>query len=367
MPERGRNALLGLLTQVCLLAWAARGSAAEPAKFTLEVQLGETYVEGRPLYSSTTQVELLARDGRLWSFAPSDARKSRQASATFTAYTPSQVRAQLQREFGRRFEVTGTGHYLVAHPPGQRDAWGKRFEDLYRSFVHYFHVRGFDLAEPEFPLVALVWPSQQDFLRHAQQDGVNISNNVLGYYSPISNRISLFDSVGTSANSEAWQQNADTVIHEATHQTAFNTGVHSRFFREPRWVVEGLGTMFEAPGVWDSRDHPRRDDRINHGRLTDFKQLQAAQRAEGLLADILSSDRLFDTDPAAAYAMAWSLSFFLVESYPRKYSEYLKRTARYEAFADYPSQERLRDFTAVFGTNLRLVEARFLRFMAGVD
>src|SRR5262245_20690259 len=32
----------------------------------------------------------------------------------------------------------------------------------------------------------------------------------------------------------------DTMIHEATHQVAFNTGLHSRLGCNPKWVVEGL-------------------------------------------------------------------------------------------------------------------------------
>ena len=52
-----------------------------------------------------------------------------------------------------------------------------------------------------------------------------------------------------------WTTNADTIIHEAAHQTAFNTGVHTRCGDSPRWLVEGLGTMFEARKVRAQRRH----------------------------------------------------------------------------------------------------------------
>ena len=45
----------------------------------------------------------------------------------------------------------------------------------------------------------------------------------------------------------AWAP-SDTIIHEATHQTAYNVGVHARFADQPRWLVEGLAMMFEAEG-----------------------------------------------------------------------------------------------------------------------
>src|SRR5436190_8860041 len=63
----------------------------------------------------------------------------------------------------------------------------------------------------------------------------------------------------------------DTMIHEATHQVAFNTGLHSRIGENPRWVVEGLATVFEAPGVRNSGggNGPART-RINHERFMTF-------------------------------------------------------------------------------------------------
>ena len=85
------------------------------------------------------------------------------------------------------------------YPRGQRDKWTERFEDLYRSFVHYFSVRGFNLAKPEFPLVGFVCKNRSDFDRlAATQHGA--SSGIVGYYSNISNRITLYD-MGGRANS----------------------------------------------------------------------------------------------------------------------------------------------------------------------
>ena len=39
-----------------------------------------------------------------------------------------------------------------------------------------------------------------------------------------------------------------------------------------------------------------------------------------------------------------------METSPKKYIEYLGKTAGLADFADYPSSQRLQDFTAVFGT-----------------
>lgn len=335
---------------------------AGDSKRTLDVNLNGKHVEGLPLLWSQDHV-LMARDGRIWNFQPNELGDVRPTSSTFQSFSASEVRARLAGELGKSFEISGTGHYLVAHAPGQRDYWSKRFEDLYRSFVHYFRVRGFRLQEPEFPLVAIVFRSQDDFLAYARREGAQIGPNVLGYYSPVSNRISLFDIGGGQAKAEDWHENAATIIHEAAHQTAFNTGVHRRFGSAPRWLVEGLGTMFEAEGVWDSTHRSSRPSRYNRGRLAQFKRLLAS-RPEKSLEEFITNDRVFQSNVDRAYAEAWAFSFFLVETRPKKYSELLARTAARPSFVRYDAADRLTDFTTIFGNDLRHLEAEYLQFMA---
>jgi hypothetical protein len=340
---------------------SSAASAGEP-KWTLDVNLSGKHIEGLPLIWSQDHI-LMGRDGRVWNFRADELRDVRQTSSSFQSFTAAEVRARLASELGKAFEISGTGHYLVAHAPGQRDYWSRRFEDLYRSFVHYFRVRGFRLQEPEFPLVAIVFRNQDDFLAYARHDGAQIGPNVLGYYSPMSNRISLFDIGGGQARTEDWHENAATIIHEAAHQTAFNTGVHRRFGAAPRWLVEGLGTMFEAEGVWDSTHRTSRESRYNRGRLARFKRLLASRPADSL-DDLIASDRLFQSDVDRAYAEAWAFSFFLIETRPQKYSDLLARTAARPVFSRYDAGERLADFTAIFGKNLRHLEAEYLQFLA---
>src|SRR5262249_37420655 len=159
-----------------------------------------------------------------------------------------------------------------------------------------------------------------------------------------------------------WSTNAETIIHEAAHQAAFNCGVHARFAGPPRWVVEGLGTMFEARGVWQSRTYPHQGDRINRGRFAAWQAYNKGRRQAGTMARLVSSDRLFATDSDGAYAEAWALSFFLIETMPKKYTEFLGRTAARPAFVEYTSPQRLQDFTETFGSDLTMLEARMQRF-----
>ncbi len=194
---------------------------------------------------------------------------------------------------------------------------------------------------------------------------MTVPNGVLGFYNWKSNRIMLYD-MGGAANSSNWQQNASVVIHEATHQTAFNTGEHSRYCPPPLWLAEGLATMFEAPGVYDAHDHPQLSDRINRVRLHDFRLLLESRHQPELLASMIASDQIFSVNASAAYAEAWAFTFFLVENEPRKYAQYLALTASKPPFSDYSAAQRTADFTGVFGSNWRMLEAQFLRFMKSV-
>jgi Protein of unknown function (DUF1570) len=340
-------------------AFALGGST--PANMTMDAVVHGQRVEGMPLAWSNAKICLLGRDGAMTEFAPADAQDYHKTGDSFAPYPQNMLRGMLEREFGPQYEVSGTAHFLVVHPQGQTQ-WADRFEDMYRSSVMYFTVRGFTLTNPQFPLVAIVFPNQDAFRHYAAKDTVPAGAGLLGYYSPYTNRVALFD-VGNGRTTNAqWQENYATVLHEASHQTAFNTGIHSRWSPPPRWVAEGLGTMFEARGVADSRTYPNQADRINRGRLNDFKMQMANQKPEELV-EMINSDRQFDSDPIRAYAQAWAFTFFLVEEMPREYARYLQKTAARSAFTLYPSAQRLKDFTDVFGENLALLDAHFLRFI----
>jgi hypothetical protein len=96
--------------------------------------------------------------------------------------------------------------------------------------------------------------------------------------------------------------------------------------------------------------------------LQSWKQYRS-RRKDGALVELISTDGRFSTGTLDAYAESWALSFFLLEKQPRDYAAYLQRLAALPVFRDRSSVERLADFTAVFGTNFRLLEARYLRFM----
>ncbi|MEX0642292.1 MAG: DUF1570 domain-containing protein [Pirellulales bacterium] len=202
-------------------------------------------------------------------------------------------------------------------------------------------------------------------MRSAAASGTPMHPNTLGHYDPLTNRVFLFDVTAKNPKVD-WSENASTIIHEATHQMAFNTGVHRRFAAAPRWLVEGLATMFEAKGVWNSQYDRTQSDRINRDRLLGFRDYVAKRRQPGSLATLLTTDDAFRGDPDGAYAEAWALSFYLCETRPRQYAELLTKTASRPMFSSYSAAERMADFQSIFGSELKIFETKFLRYMEDV-
>jgi hypothetical protein len=357
----------GLLTCVLFSSGLTLAEAAgdEPSGI-VRFKLDGAAVEGRSLFWAKTNAAVLGNDGRLWQFKPEQAEDvERLNNQSFRAQSLVKMRSDLQREFGSAFEVSAAGRYLVVHPRGHGGEWSQRFDELYRSFKMFFGVRGFQLQEPEFPLVAIIMRSKDEFYRYARKEKTQLQSGILGYYSSQTNRVAMYD-VTAGRSDAAWHANAETIIHEATHQTAFNTGIHSRFAPPPQWVAEGLGTLFEARGIWDARGGARPSERVNRGRLEQFRASLTKHKSDTLV-QLISSDKLFKSDIDMAYAEAWALTFYLSQTQPSKYAAYLARTARRPDFQNYNSAQRLADFTAVFGENLRLLDAQFLQYMRDVQ
>lgn len=345
----------------CLSLCLVLAAPAVAANFMFEASFAGRLLEGRPLFWTEAQMLLLGRDGQLHQVDPRQAENGRRTAAQFLGYSTSEMRAALNAEFGDGMTVTSTGHYLVVHRPGESDMWGQRFEQLFRSMCGYFRVRGFELHRPEFPLVAVIYNSESEYYQQTAKGGAMLLPNTLGHYDPETNRVLMYDRV--SQNDSDWDITANTIVHEATHQTAFNTGLHSRTAVTPKWVVEGLATMFEASGVYNSQPSDTRRDRINRGRLDDYRYYNENRTESHVIVELVASDEGFRRAAMRSYANAWALTFYLSETRPREYEQYLQLTAARPPLAEYEPMDRVRDFQSVFGTDLAVLENNFHRWM----
>lgn len=352
---RPRCSALVVCATVFAVNLSITGGVEAAGEAKIRMMLGNRPVEGMALSWSAERALLLRRDGQILAFSPADATDIQRAPDVFRALSSTDLRGPLLREFGPNFDVQLAGSYIVVHPKDRSVPWAKQFDALHRSFLHYFASRGLATAKPRFPLVAVVLPDRRAFLKYAARENAQLPAHCAGYYSNFSNRVVQYD--------HGEGNNAELIIHEASHQVAFNTGLHHRGSPPPRWVSEGLGTMFEAPGVWNSVAHPSLKDRINRRQLEAFRKF-LPDRPQGTLASFVSNDWLFRTNTPAAYAEAWALSFFLSETRPRAWANYLRITSSTKRNANPTSPELLQEFISAFGPDLKSLESRYLRYIS---
>ncbi len=368
------------------VCFAATADSASESKSAVEVRVGKTVTTGKLLARGKDKATLLDRAGQLHDVDMS-ASTLKTLKSNFQSLSVTELRNQLAREFGKDFEIGTTRHYLVVAPRGKATSYAAVFEDQYSTMLRYFKTRGFSLTEPSFSLMAIVFPNRQQFMQYAQADGAKAMAGMAGYYSPRTNRVALFESSEKSvALSDSLQLFSEThrlgfgstpfgslaadlkstMVHEATHQVAYNIGLHSRLGETPRWVVEGMATVFEPDGVRDSSAGWNVKQRINRDRYLSFLNYAKNRRPPKSLKSFVEGDSLYESAVPDFYGQSWALSFFLIETRPRNYSAYVKRIAARDPFADYRAAERLADFKDAFQTDLDLLDAQFLRFMDGL-
>ncbi len=120
--------------------------------------------------------------------------------------------------------------------------------------------------------------------------------------------------------------------------------------------------MFEVRGVWESRTSDTRQDRINQNQLRTFRK-GLGSRPKTAIQQLVVSDQYFRANTLQAYADAWTLSFFLSETRPTEYSNYLARVSARKAFSTYSARSRLGDFKKAFGGDLEVLEVHLRRFV----
>ncbi len=390
--------MIGLVAGVGLWATCLAAQAAPLVELTTSSEV----LVGKSLAHDKQVCWLAAQDGRLSEVSLREVTSFRKVKDTFEGMSAVDLRSQLRREFGHDWEIVSTKHYLVCAPKGRAQPFAELFESVFRSLHAYVSVRGFELPEPDFPLIAVVSPNEKTFAAHCRKDNVPFIPGLRGYYHRLTNRVQVFEDdadqlsavrpsspvdvaasaslpsvlrirtawseVGTNARQERWDANIqsnlrDTIVHESTHQAAYNLGLHTRIGENPKWVTEGLATLLEPDGMRGNRTSQTLQKRLNPDRFTWFQAFVQQRRPPHSLADFIGNDRMFQTATLDAYAQGWALSFYLAETRPSEYWRYLQSISERDPLPAYRTSARLADFQAAFGNDIDRLEVAFLRFM----
>jgi hypothetical protein len=304
---------------------------------------------------------LQADDGQIWTVQPHAILQRAADETPFQPISADEIESRLLAEFSDGFDIYRTQHYVVVYNCSEPYAKqvGALFEQLYKSFYAFWENQRWKLPEPRFPLVAVVLRDHPAFLLHARAEIGDTAESVIGYYHLASNRMTTF-------NVPDWERNVATIIHEATHQLAYNCGLQRRFADNPMWVSEGLATFFEAPdrrnpGRW------RNIGQVNQVNLKRFYQY-APDRPEESLATLLADDSRFrgSSTATSAYAECWALTYFLIKTRRSEYVEYLKKLSEGRPLAERTQRERIEIFESAFGTTLVELDKELLAYMRRV-
>lgn len=357
MSSQGALQRLGSITALLIVLQLGQATWVSAATMVELQYEGNTHT-GTVIAHDATHATLMERDGRIVQVEMARVGDYRKVG-TFKPFSAVELREKLAREFGPGFEVTSTSHYLVVQPRGSEQRYPTLFENLYRDFFVSFRARGFRVHEPEFPLVAIVFPTAEQFSRYCRAEDVAPQTGLRGYYLPSSNRVALYDSATAG---DATEEMLDrTVIHEAVHQVAFNVGIHSRLGSHPKWLVEGLATAFEVEQVRRNDRSASSLERVNPERFAWWTQ-RALNGGKPRIGMLIAEDERFQEAVLDAYCDSWALTFFLLETRPSEYSKYLKTLADRDPGLPYTPEERLHDFQKAFGRDPALLEARMSRF-----
>jgi hypothetical protein len=378
--------LFAPLLAALLLTAVSSGVAAGVDQVTFLRDKQQRSVSGKLLVTAQDGgLMLMSPDGMLWNIEPTEIVAHTHDNQPFAPLSLAEAGRRVQAELPG-FQVYSTAHYVICYGTSRVYAqWvGALYERLYTAFSTYWTARGIKLVEPELPLVVLVFPDQESYMQQTKAELGEAAKSIIGFYSLRSNRVTMYDLTGIESlrrlggnRSSAGEINqllnrpeaeamVATIIHEATHQLAFNRGLQARFADVPLWVSEGVALYFETPDLRNARGW-HTVGAVNRVRLDQFRQYSNGRPTRSLESLMVNDHRFRDPRQAVdAYAEAWALTYFLIRQKPKAYTEFIEAMAAKKSLFTVTPEQRLAEFKFAFGDDLTHLDAEFLKYMQKV-
>ena len=323
-------------------------------------------------------------DGKLRILTKAEVASRKIQEAPLKPMTKKQLGESLLAELPEGFKIHTTEDYVIAYQTER--AYAKWIGNLYqgrlnRGFKKFWSKRTFQLkvGEPEFPLVAVIFATREQYAAHVQRE-LNIeSRSIVAYYNLHTNRVMMYDltsdlragnapvqnirDIDLILNSQQGMAMVTTVIHEGTHQLMFNSGLQTRLADTPLWLNEGIAMFFEPPDP-NAKQGWKNPGRTNYARLRDLRN--NTTRAANSLETLISSDERLQSDGEAtliAYAESWALVHFLINKKPAPFGKYLKYLSKKQPQQRPKAGQRLDDFKKFFGDDLVKLDKEFIEYV----
>lgn len=350
-------------------------------------------IEGQPLSTWAGRVLVEDQDGfcllqdtsgQIQVFETKTVEKIEDTNDLFRPQTLDKASEAMLRELPSGFKTMTTKHYVICYNTTDSYAkWnGGLYERLYTRFEKFWERQGVDLKEPEFPLVAVVFEDREGYLKYAEEQGVRGAENMIGFYNLLDNRIAAYDLTGiegmippgkrvssvelvnTILKEPAAERTVATIVHEAVHQIAYNTGLQKRLVDNPYAISEGLATFFESPDLTNATGLGN-IGKINHYNLNIFRQSLKAGFQPDLL-NLLQDDSMFRDGNTAtfAYSFSWALNYFLIKTRAKEYAAYMKELAQGIPREASLPKKRIAVFQKHFGNDLDKLHKDFMKYIS---
>jgi len=345
----------------------AATNAVPPPESTWKISFGDetapTVVSGRIVAELPGSAVLLEeRNGKQHQIAARQIQTREETAEPFVPFTSAELAADLLLQAPDGFEITETEHYVICSNSAAEyvDYTAKLLELVFDQYFRFMKDQNVDVATPPVKLPIIIFASRAEFQAFAVKQHPTISfEDTPGYFSVTDNQTLLLDltgdrSIRSSASirkrlAEKPLQVA-TVVHEAVHQLAFNSGLQVRMADNPLWFSEGLAMYFETtssrssmlwsrPGLVNPRFQP-----------AFVKLVQDNQISGGLNAVIESDSEFLDASQMGeAYAKAWALTHFLLREEKVGMQKFLESVSSRKPMVGLTAAERIEEFQKAFG------------------
>jgi Protein of unknown function (DUF1570) len=337
--------------------------AAKPPRFKVRDEFGQCVVARlHGQYGGTTalilpdgQTALIPQSGQPGALTPLVP-----TSEPFKPLTASELRSILHNGPFVDYQLLTTDHYLIFYkstPSFAQDS-GRLLEDLYRGLIDTFRRKDVPVHESEFPLVAVIFATEQDFRAHKRVDP-----QVRAYYEFFTNRIFFYQKSDRDHLEPrvAALLKPQTVAHEGAHQILSNIGVQPRPNSWPPWLVEGLaeycattvntkkGIMWSGLGAINSLHMAtirELEDPLSNQMNTSATSTKKVARKLSISQSeaLLLKQSLTPTD----YAEAWALTHYLAQKRPTEFFNYVKAMSQVPPLEPRTPEENLLEFRRFF-------------------
>lgn len=323
-------------------------------------------------------VVIQTSDGQLHSLAASAVSPVAVDANEFAPDSAERVGQDLQRKLGSQFSIYRTQHFVIVHESSREFAkWCAMFvERLHRTYHAFWRNQGLGLENPEFPLVVVVYKDRLSFERHCRSEAGTGVSGILGYYSQHSNLVHVYDmtpAIDKTMTASRWspavlnhrlgERQIATLVHEAAHQLACNTGLQTRLAPYPTWLSEGLALFFETPDLAHQKGWSG-IGAIHRQKLADY----LVAKRDGLQVswkEVVEGDEHFtDGNSAlAAYSQSWLLTYYLYKKQRDAFVRYVQFMSELKPFDGQSQRQNSLEFFKVFKTDSETIEEDLDRFV----